>query len=125
MKFTFAQPFSKILDFLGDELKAVDVDAREYGFNSKRVAILVGALDRLLAAKAVYKQAYAYSFDSLVLLIRSAVRKEDYVTLQQALEACLTLVTRVGFPETRKRAKEYHQSSREKAVKSSFFKSDG
>jgi len=113
------------LKYLNHELRDVELDAREYNFDAGRVGILLGAMDRLLAAKGVYKQAYSADFCSLVVLLRAAVRAEDARTICLALQVSYTVVTRVGFPETRKRAKEYNQVSREKLMKDAFFKADG
>lgn len=94
------------MGYLEHELKDVELDAREYNFDAAKVATLLGTMDRLLAAKGVYKTAYTTDFAPLIVLLRAAVRAEDARTICLALQVCFTWVTRVGFPETRKRAKE-------------------
>ncbi|CAE7833250.1 unnamed protein product, partial [Symbiodinium sp. KB8] len=86
-----------------------------------QVRALLGLLQRLLAAKSVYKAVAKSDLSPLLLALTAAVRTEDTHTAVLACDVAHMVALRAGFPELKATSKEANQARREEAAKQAFI----
>ncbi|KAA0160728.1 hypothetical protein FNF28_05364 [Cafeteria roenbergensis] len=123
LAFDVAKPaiLDTVLKLLEKSVERVTLVAREYDYPTREVRALLGLLQRLLAAKSVYKAVAKSDLSPLLLALTAAVRTEDTHTAVLACDVAHMVALRAGFPELKATSKEANQARREEAAKQAFI----
>ena len=110
---------------LATEVRGVRLAEREYGVAAERVHLVLEGIDKVLAAKNVYKAAGGVAWAPLVMVVRATARSGATGLLLHAAAVVHGLIERVGFVEANTASKSANQVKREAAAKAAFLAACG